>query len=76
MNLDIIVVNFPQKLRYVRLVREYTLEDLSQKSGLTPSIISRYESGLILPGFINLARLAFGLNVSIDYLVFKNFNDR
>ena len=57
------------KLKNIRLKYNYTLQDLSGKSGVSPNMISRVERGLTIPSVEILLKLAQSLNKSIDYFV-------
>ena len=46
-----------------------TQEQLAQKLNLTKSVISAYETGLRLPSYDVLIRIAKIFNVSTDYLL-------
>lgn len=53
-------------LRRVRLLRRLTVEELAEKSGLTPSLVRRIERGEFLGSIKRLADIAFGLDVALD----------
>jgi transcriptional regulator with XRE-family HTH domain len=59
---------FAQRLRTLRLAREWSQKDLASKAGLHHTHISRYENGTSRPTADALKRLAEALQVSGDYL--------
>lgn len=56
-------------LKYLRESKGLTLVDLEVKSGVNNGDISKIEGGKINLAFTTLAKLAFGLNLSISELV-------
>ena len=63
------MINFGNKLKLLRLQDNMTQEQLAQKLNLTKSGISAYETGLRLPSYDVLIRIAKIFNVSTDYLL-------
>ena len=63
------MINFGNKLKLLRLQDNMTQEQLAQKLNLTKSVISAYETGLRLPSYDVLIRIAKNFNVSTDYLL-------
>ena len=63
------MINFGNKLKLLRLQDNMTQEKLAQKLNLTKSVISAYETGLRLPSYDVLIRIAKIFNVSTDYLL-------
>ena len=63
------MINFGNKLKLLRLHDNMTQEQLAQKLNLTKSVISAYETGLRLPSYDVLIRIAKIFNVSTDYLL-------
>lgn len=63
------MINFGNKLKILRLQDNMTQEQLAQKLNLTKSVISAYETGLRLPSYDVLIRIAKIFNVSTDYLL-------
>ena len=63
------MINFGNKLKLLRLQDNITQEQLAQKLNLTKSVISAYETGLRLPSYDVLIRIAKIFNVSTDYLL-------
>lgn len=63
------MVDFGNALKTLRLHEEMTQAQLSQKLGLTKSVISAYETGLRLPSYDVLIHIAQIFKVSTDYLL-------
>lgn len=63
------MVDFGNTLKTLRLHEEMTQAQLSQKLGLTKSVISAYETGLRLPSYDILIHIAQIFKVSTDYLL-------
>ena len=63
------MVDFGNTLKTLRLHAEMTQAQLSQKLGLTKSVISAYETGLRLPSYDVLIHIAQIFKVSTDYLL-------
>ena len=63
------MINFGNKLKLLRFQDNMTQEQLAQKLNLTKSVISAYETGLRLPSYDVLIRIAKIFNVSTDYLL-------
>ena len=63
------MVDFGNTLKTLRLHEEMTQAQLSQKLGLTKSVISAYETGLRLPSYGVLIHIAQIFKVSTDYLL-------
>ena len=63
------MVDFGNTLKTLRLHEEMTQAQLSQKLGLTKSVISAYETGLRLPSYDVFVHIAQIFKVSTDYLL-------
>ncbi len=63
------MVDFGNTLKTLRLHEEMTQAQLSQKLGLTKSVISAYETGLRLPSYDVLIHIAQIFKLSTDYLL-------
>ncbi len=53
------------KMRQERLRRNMTLEQLSQRTGLSKSFLSQIERGLAQPSITSLKKIAFQLGISV-----------
>ena len=67
-------MNFPQKLKEIRIKRGYTQRQLAKSIGVTPATISRYENGTRKPNAIVIRNLAIILEISSDELLCMNEN--
>jgi transcriptional regulator with XRE-family HTH domain len=61
-------VNLGAVVQAIRLRRGWTLTQLSERCGLSPSALSKIERNKLSPTYSNLARLARGLEVNISQL--------
>lgn len=62
------------RIRNIRKQRSETLVSLAQKTGLSPSALSKIENNKMSPTFGNLIRLAEGLEISLSDLVSPQFD--
>lgn len=62
---------FGRRLSRVMLCRRVTQVELSQRTGITQSNISKYITGKATPSSYNLRKIIKALNCSIDYLMFR-----
>lgn len=62
-------MHFGEKMRMVRKRLGLRLKDLSDKSGIHYSMISKYENGDSTPSIAAMQKIANSLDVSIDYLM-------
>jgi len=60
---------FQNRLKAARELRQFSQNELANRTGLQPSAVSHFETGARKPSFDNLRRLADALEVSIDYLL-------
>lgn len=63
------MVDFGNTLKTLRLQENMTQAQLSQKLGLTKSVVSAYETGLRMPSYDVLIHIAQIFHVSTDYLL-------
>lgn len=63
------MIDFGNTLKTLRFKNNMTQAQLSQKLGLTKSVISAYETGLRLPSYDVLIHIASIFNVSTDFLL-------
>jgi transcriptional regulator with XRE-family HTH domain len=56
------------KVRALRVQRGLTLRDLSQRTGMSPSALSKIENGLLSPTYEKIVALANGLEVDVSEL--------
>lgn len=63
------MVGFGNRLKKLRLDKDMTQAQLSERLGMTKSVISAYETDLRLPSYDVLIQIARIFNVSTDYLL-------
>lgn len=63
---------FPERLRYWRLQRGYSQTQLSWRSEITPTQISRLERGVQSPSLDTVKKLAGALDITVDDLIEPN----
>jgi transcriptional regulator with XRE-family HTH domain len=73
--LDLLAMDFPERLATVRNKRKLTQNALAEHVGIHVSQIRRYEAGDSTPTLDALRKLAIALSVSADTLVFDE-NER
>ena len=64
-----LMMELSTKLKEPRLEKQWTQGQVAKRIGVTPSIISAYETGIRQPSYESLIRLAYLYNVSSDYLL-------
>lgn len=72
-------MNLGQKIKDLRESRGLRQQDLAEAIGITPSMISMYESNKKKPGRETIIKLANALNVDPNYLMYddiKTLNDK
>ena len=63
------IKELPEKLKSLRLQFGFSQKQVAKKLGVSPSIISGYETGERTPSTENLLALSYLYNVSTDYLL-------
>ena len=58
-----------KNIKKIRLLKEYTQIKVQMQTGISQSMLSKYETGEILPTTENLIILADFYNTSLDYLM-------
>lgn len=61
-------VKIGPRLRAIRFENGWTLDDVSEKSGISPSVLSKLENDQGAINIVTLQKLCYGLNLSIDRL--------
>ena len=56
-------------IKMIRVTRDYTQVKVQMDTGISQSMLSKYESGDVLPTTENLIILAKYYNTSLDYLM-------
>lgn len=64
------------RLKELRKQKNLTQAELSQLLNIKQQYYSRYETGIAEPNIENLTKLADFYNVSIDYLVGRDWNNK
>jgi len=57
-----------RKLHELRIEKDVSLEDVARETGVSKSLLSRYERGLVDPGLRALSKLTKYYGVSLDWL--------
>ncbi len=58
-----------KNLKLIRVTKDYTQLKVQMNTGINQSILSKYESGILLPSAENLVILAKFYNTSVDFLL-------
>lgn len=58
-----------KNIKLIRVLNEYTQLKVQMETGISQSMLSKYESGDLLPTTENLIILANFYNTSLDYLM-------
>ena len=61
-----------EKIKQLRQEKGYSQIFLEKKSGVNSKLLSKYENGRIVPTADTLRKIAEGLDISADYLIFDN----
>jgi len=61
-----------EKIRQLRKEKAFSQSVLEKRSGVNAKLLSKYENGRIMPTADTLRRIAEGLEISADYLIFDN----
>lgn len=72
---DVIELNIGQKVRKLRQEQRFTLQDLSELSGLSKPLLSQIENNQVIPPIATLLKIAKGLKVGIHFF-FEEEEDR
>jgi transcriptional regulator with XRE-family HTH domain len=67
----ILIMTFPERLAAARHARKLSQAQIARATGINPSQIKRYETGLTQPSLEALRKLALALHVSADALLFE-----
>lgn len=65
------IKTLPGKLKELRLLHGYSQREVASKLGISPSIVSGYETGERTPSTENLLALSYLYKCSTDYLLGK-----
>jgi len=61
-----------EKIKQLRQEKGYSQTLLEKRSGVNSKLLSKYENGRIIPTADTLGKIAEGLDISADYLIFDN----
>lgn len=65
------IKDLPEKIKKLRTKYGFTQKQIADKLGVSPSIVSGYETGERTPSTENLLALSYLFNCSTDYLLGK-----
>jgi len=65
---DVKELNFGGRVKELRLKRKFTLQNLSDRTGLSIPLLSQIENSIIIPSLSTVLKLARVLDVSMAYL--------
>ena len=57
-----------ERLKELRIEKDVSLEDVAKVTGVSKSLLSKYERGIVDPGLRQLRKLITYYNVSLDWL--------
>ena len=63
------MVDFSVRLKQLRSDKHLTQVQVAERIGVTPSMVSAYESDLKVPGLDTIIRIANLFGVTVDYLL-------
>ena len=63
------MTDFGNRLKNLRLRKHMTQSDLAERLGVTKSVISAYETGLMMPSYDILIKISRIFRVTTDYLL-------
>lgn len=69
------IKGLPQKLQELRTKYGYSQKQVAEKLGVSPSIVSGYETGERTPSTENLLALSYLYSCSTDYLLGKQTSE-
>lgn len=61
-----------EKIKQLRVEKGYSQSLLEKRTGVNSKLLSKYENGRIMPTADTLKKIAEGLEISADYLIFDN----
>ena len=65
-------MNLGKKIKQLRTEKGFSQSLLEKKTGVNSKLLSKYENGRIMPTADTLRKIAEGLEISADYLIFDN----
>ncbi len=58
-----------KNLKLIRVTKDYTQLKVQMETGISQSVLSKYESGILMPTSENLILLSQFYNTSVDFLL-------
>jgi transcriptional regulator with XRE-family HTH domain len=71
---EIISLNIGNKIKLLRKDRQFTLQDLSSKTGLSKPLLSQVENSLVIPPLPTLLKISKALRVPMSYFITEEEN--
>lgn len=71
---EIISLNIGSKIKLLRKDRQFTLQDLSDKTGLSKPLLSQVENSLVIPPLPTLLKISKALRVPMTYFITEEEN--
>ena len=72
---EILALNIGAKIKLLRKDRQFTLQDLSKKTGLSKPLLSQVENSLVIPPLPTLLKISKALRVPITHFISED-NER
>lgn len=66
---EILSLNIGSKIKLLRKERQFTLQDLSDKTGLSKPLLSQVENNLVIPPLTTLLKISKALRVPMNYFI-------
>jgi len=66
------MITLGQKIKQLRDEKGLSQNELEKRSGVSSKLLSKYENGRIMSTADTLKKIAEGLDISADYLIFDN----
>lgn len=66
---EVISLNIGNKIKLLRKDRQFTLQDLSDKTGLSKPLLSQVENSLVIPPLPTLLKISKALRVPMTYFI-------
>ncbi len=58
-----------KNLKLIRVIKDYTQLKVQMETGISQSVLSKYEQGIVMPTSENLIILSEFYNTSVDFLL-------
>lgn len=70
------MINYGEELKYQRIVRNKTLKQVEEDTGISNANLSRWECGKVLPNIDFCVQLADYYGISLDELIGREIKDK